>query len=312
MDAICSLLQGPRATGAFLIRSSMNPPWSMRIQDEAPLTIAAIVRGDAWIIGDLDEPVALRQGDVALLRGPNPYIVADDPATPPQVIIDPGQVCRMVDGSEPFDHLAHSIRSWGNHVDGQALLVTGTYETASQVSERLLRALPPISVVRHDEWETPLVALLADEIVKDAPGQPALLDRLLDLLCLAAVRACLTRPGAEPPAWYRASADPIIGPALDLIHNNPSEPWTVASLAKHVGASRAAFARRFTGLIGEPPLTYLTNWRLDLATDQLLEADASVNRVARAVGYASPFAFSHAFKRHTGVSPTAYRLRATA
>ena len=212
MDAICSLLQGPRATGAFLIRSSMNPPWSMRIQDEAPLTIAAIVRGDAWIVGDHDEPVALRQGDVALLRGPNPYVVADDPATPPQVIIDPGQVCRMVDGSEPFDHLAHSIRSWGNHVDGHALLVTGTYETASQVSERLLRALPPISVVRHDEWETPLVELLADEIVKDAPGQPALLDRLLDVLCLAAVRACFTRPGAEPPTWPVAASETAAPP----------------------------------------------------------------------------------------------------
>jgi AraC-like DNA-binding protein len=309
MDAICSLLQGPRARGAFLIRSSMNPPWSMRVQDEAPLTIAAIVRGDAWVIGDDDEPVELRQGDVALLRGPKPYIVADDPATPPQVIIDPGQICRMVDGSELFGHLTHSIRSWGNHVDGRTLLVTGAYETAGEVSERLLRALPAITVIRHDEWETPLVGLLADEIVKDAPGQPALLDRLLDLLCLAAVRACFTRPGAQPPTWYRASADPIIGPALELIHNNPAEPWTVASLATHVGASRAAFARRFNDLMGEPPLTYLTNWRLDLAADQLGAAGATANRVARAVGYASPFAFSHAFKRRTGTSPTEYRLR---
>jgi AraC-like DNA-binding protein len=172
--------------------------------------------------------------------------------------------------------------------------------------------LPAIAVIRHDEWETPLVALLADEIIKDAPGQSVLLDRLLDLLCLAAVRACFTRPGAEPPAWYRASADAIIGPALELIHNNPSQPWTVASLAAHVGASRAAFARRFTDLIGEPPLTYLTNWRLDLAADHLLESDATVNRVAHAVGYGSPFAFSHAFKRRTGTSPTEYRLRRTA
>ena len=283
VDAICSLLQGPRASGAFLMRSSMSPPWSMRIRDEAPLTIVAMVRGDAWVVfddGD-DGPVALHRGDVALLRGPDHYVVADDPATPPQVVIEPGQVCRTIDGHEAFDALAHSIRSWGNHAEGPTLMVTGTYETAGQVSDRLLRALPRISVVRSDEWETPLIALLATEIVKDEPGQSAILDRVLDLLCLAAVRACFTRPGAEPPGWYRAGTDPVIGPALELIHNNPSEPWSVATLAAQVGASRAAFARRFTESIGEPPLTYLTNWRLDLAADRLVISDASVNGVAR-------------------------------
>lgn len=309
VDAICSLLQGPRATGAFLMRSSLDPPWSMRIQDEAPLTIAAVVRGEAWVVGDGSEPVSMRAGDVALLTGPLPYTVADDPATPPQVVIDPGQVCRTVDGSNPFGSYAQSVRSWGNASEGTTMLVTGTYESASQVSDRLLRALPSITVIRSDEWETPLVALLAEEIVKDSPGQSALLDRLLDLLCLAAVRACFTRPGSEPPPWYAASADPVVGPALELIHNNPAERWTVASLAAHVGASRAAFAKRFSALLGEPPLTYLTTWRLDLAADQLGVAGASVQQVATAVGYASPFAFSHAFKRHRGISPSAYADR---
>lgn len=282
----------------------------MRIQDEAPLTIAAVVRGSAWFVVDGDQPVALGQGDVALLRGPTHYIVADHPGTRPQVVIDPGQICTTVDGADALGLPGASTRTWGNSLDGRTLLVTGTYETASQVSGRLLRALAPLTVIRRDEWETPLVGLLADEVVKDAPGQTAFLDRLLDLLCLAAVRACFTRSGADAPAWYQAAADPVIGPALDLIHDDPAQPWTVATLASEVGASRAGFARKFTDLVGEPPLTYLTGWRLDLAADQLLELDATVGRVARAVGYASPFAFSHAFKRHTGASPTEYRARA--
>jgi AraC-like DNA-binding protein len=312
MDAVCSLLQGPRARGAFLMRSSMDPPWSLRIEDEAPLTLAAVVRGSAWIVPDHGAPERLGEGDVAVLRGPVPYTVADDPATPPHVVIGPGQTCATVDGAEAFGPYRQSVRSWGNSTDGRDLLVTGTYETSSEISDRLLRALPAVAVIRRTEWETPLVGLLADEIVREAPGQTVFLDRILDLLCLAAVRACLTRPGADPPAWYRASSDPIVGPALELMHNNPAHPWSVASLAAQVGASRASFARRFADLVGEPPLTYLTNWRLDLAADQLAATDATVGRVARAVGYASAFAFSSAFKRRTGRSPSDHRARAVA
>ena len=311
MDAVCSLFHGARAHGAFLMRSSMDPPWSLRIEDEAPLTLAAVVRGSAWVIPDHADRAELGAGDVALLRGPDHYTVADDPATAPQVVIGPGQTCTTVHGAEAFGPYRQSIRSWGNTVAGQSLLVTGTYETSSEISERLLRALPTVAVIRRAEWETPLVDLLAEEIVRDAPGQTVFLDRILDLLCLAAVRACFTRPDADPPAWYRATSDPVVGPALELMHNNPAHAWTVALLAAQVGASRASLARKFTDLVGEPPLTYLTNWRLDLAADQLTIADASVSRVARAVGYTSPFAFSNAFKRRTGTSPSNYRVRAS-
>ena len=84
MDALAGLLDGPRAHEAFLLRSSMDPPWSLRIQDEAPLTVIAIVRGEAWLLPEAGEPVALRRGDVAIVRGPDPYTVADDPSTPPR------------------------------------------------------------------------------------------------------------------------------------------------------------------------------------------------------------------------------------
>ena len=100
MDAMAGLLDGPRARGAFLLRSLLDPPWSVRIQDEAPLTLVAMVRGESWVLPDDGERVQLREGDVAILRGPDPYTVADDPATAPQVVILPGQRCTSPDGEE--------------------------------------------------------------------------------------------------------------------------------------------------------------------------------------------------------------------
>ena len=200
-------------------------------------------------------------------------------------------------------------RSWGNSSEeGSTVMLNGTYELAGEVSRRLLAALPPILVLGADEWESPLLDLLAREIVKDDPGQEAVLDRLLDLLLISALRAWFARPDGDAPSWYRAYGDPVVGPALRLIHNDPGHPWTVAELAAHSGASRAALARRFTELVGETPMAFLTEWRLALAADLLLEPGATIGSVAARVGYRSPFALSAAFKRVRGVSPQQYRL----
>jgi AraC-like DNA-binding protein len=310
MDSIAGLLDGPRARGAFLLRSMMDPPWSIRIQDEAPLTLVAMVRGEAWVMPDDGEAVKLRQGDVAITRGPDPYTVADDPATAPQAVIHPGQRCTTPDGEELDQMMAMGVRTWGNSPDGSTVMLTGTYEMRREVSQRLLAALPALLVLPGDAWESPLVPYLAEEIVKDEPGQEAVLDRLLDLLLIAVLRAWFARPEAEAPGWYRAHSDPVVGPALRLLHNNPAHPWTLATLAAAIGVSRAALARRFNALVGEPPMTFLTEWRLSLAADLLREPGATVGSVAQQVGYGSSFALSTAFKRVRGVSPQQHRLSA--
>ena len=135
-------------------------------------------------------------------------------------------------------------------------------------------------------------------------------DRLIDLLLIAVLRAWFTRPEAEAPAWYRSQGDPIVGRALQIMQGNPAHPWTVAALAAEIGVSRAALSRRFHDLVGEPPMTFLTGWRLALAADLLCEPDATVCTVAEKVGYSSPFALSTAFKRVRGVSPQEHRARA--
>ncbi len=314
MDAIAGLLDGPRAREAFLLLSTLDPPWSLRIEDEAPLTVVAMVRGEAWFVPDGGgDAVALHAGDVAIVRGPDHYTVADHPATPPQIVIEPGQVCRSVaaGGEALVDSFSLGVRTWGN-TDGVAAteILTGIYQLDGEVSRRLLRALPPLVVLRDDEWDCPVVPLLADEIVKDEPGQEAVLDRLLDLLLIAVLRAWFARP--EAPEWYRAYSDPVVGHALRLLHHNPRHPWTVAELAHETGASRAALARRFNELVGEPPMTFLASWRIALAADLLLEPGATIGSVAHEVGYGSPFALSTAFKRLRGISPQQHRRAARA
>jgi AraC-like DNA-binding protein len=313
MDAIVGLLGGPRARGAFLLRMTMSPPWSVRVQDRAPLALIAIVRGEAWVVPD--DPAGVRRldpGDVAIVCGADPYTFADDPATPPQVVVHPGDRCMTPDGRDLAQAMSLGVRTWGNDPDGATVMLIGTYHAPGEISERLLAALPRVVVMRGDTWESPLVPLLADEIVKDDPGQEAVLDRLLDLLLITGLRAWFARPEAEAPSWLRAHDDPVVGRALRMIHNNPDHPWTVAALAAEIGISRAALARRFTDLVGEPPMTYLTGWRLAMAADLLAEPGATVGAVARQVGYASPFALSAAFKRVRGVSPREHRDTAMA
>jgi AraC-like DNA-binding protein len=309
MDAVAGLLDGPRARGAFLLRSTLAPPWSMRIADEAPLTLLAVVRGEAVVLPDEGDELRLCSGDACLLRGPDAYTVADDSATAPQVLVLPGQRCVTPEGREVVMR-THGVRTWGNSRHGETELLTGTYQLDGEVGRRLLRALPPVAVIGADALESPLIALLAEEIVRDAPGQEAVLDRLLDLLLIAALRAWFSREDAAAPGWYRAHADPVVGHALRLIHHDPAHPWTVAELAAEAGVSRAALARRFTELVGEPPMAYLAGWRIALAADLLLEPGATIGSVAAQVGYGSPFALSTAFKRLRGVSPREHRAAA--
>lgn len=307
MDVLSSFLDGPRARGAFLLRSILEPPWSLRIQDEAPLTLVAMVAGEAWITFDGGRPGLIAAGDVGIIRGPAPYTVADDPSTPPNIVIHPGQYCTTPSGEHLAEAMDLGVRTWGNSAGGSVVMLIGTYASAGEVSRRLLDALPPLTLLRAGTWDSPAVTLLADEIVKDEPGQTVVLDRLLDLLLVTGLRASFARAGAEMPAWYRAHGDPVVGSALRRMHEAPAHPWTVAELAAAAGVSRAALARRFHGLVGEPPMAFLTGWRLALAADLLLEPAATVTAVARQVGYGSPFTFSTAFKRRYGESPSAYR-----
>ena len=307
VDGLSALLDGPRARRAFLLRILLDPPWSVRLEDEAPLSVTTVVRGRMWVCPDGEEPVRLGAWDVVVWVGGDDWSIADDPGTSTQVVIHPGQVCTTVDGHVVVEEMAQGVRSWGNTGEGETVLLTGVYQLEGEVTRRLLRALPRTMVLRADELDTPLIDLLGNEVVRDAPGQEAVLDRLLDLLLLTLLRTWFARSHTRAPGWYAAQGDAVVGPALRLMQHHPEHSWTVAGLADRAGVSRAAFARRFTDLLGEPPMAFLTGWRIALAADLLLEPTATIASVARQVGYGTPFALSAAFKRERGVSPRDHR-----
>ncbi|MFF3291621.1 AraC family transcriptional regulator [Streptomyces sp. NPDC003023] len=308
MDALTGLLEGPKARGAFLIKSVFSPPWALRVEDRAPISLVTMVRGNAWVLPDRSTPALLRPGDVAVLRGPDPYTIADEQDTGVQIVVGPEQRCNTTAGEDVTDTMALGVRTWGDTLGhGSSVMLSGTYQAPSEIGRRLLNALPTLLIRPAGTGDNALVTLLAEEIGRDEPGQELVLDRLLDLLFVSVLRTWLAEPGAGAPAWYRAQSDTTVGPALRLLHDNPAQAWTVESLARKVGVSRAGLARRFTAVVGEPPMAYLATWRLTLAADLLREPDATVATVARRVGYSSAFALSSAFKRVRGMSPQEYR-----
>ncbi|CAM2942765.1 AraC family transcriptional regulator [Saccharomonospora xinjiangensis] len=308
MDALGSLLDGPRAHGAFVLRAMLDPPWSLRVRDGAALTVLAITRGRAWLVPDDAGPVRLDAGDIAVVSGPAPYTVACEPGLEPTVVIEPGGHSTTTTGDDLCGTWSTGLRTWGTGTAAGDAMLIGSYDVRGEVGGRLLAALPPRLVLKAADAPAPLVSLLETEIDRADPGQDVVLDRLLDLLLVSVLRTWFASPGRDAPGWVRAHADRVVGHALRLLHDEPARPWTVSALAARVGVSRAALARRFTELVGEPPMTYLTGWRLALAADLLRDPGVTLDAIARRVGYSNAFALSTAFKRAYGVSPGKYRL----
>lgn len=308
VDGLTSLLDGPRSRGTFVLRIVMDPPWGIRVADRAALSLVGLIRGDTVLRTTAGSIEHLTQGDLALLRTDEELIFADDVATEPRVTILPGQVCQDPDGFLVGQSMALGMRTWGNasNIDrGTTVLLVATWRQPAELSRPLVAALPELLIRRPTEVEMPYLALLAEEVTREQPGQAAVLDRLVDLVLVALVRDwAATRPEASPGLAHR---DPVVGNALRLIHAAPGHPWVVSTLAEQSNVSRAVFARRFAELVGEGPIAYLTRWRLAQAADLLVAGDDGLGSIAERVGYGSSFALSTAFKRQYGVSPSAYR-----
>jgi AraC-like DNA-binding protein len=191
-------------------------------------------------------------------------------------------------------------------------MVCGAVRFDHPVARPLLATLPaivhvpvsPLTDRLHDTLR--LIALEVDEL---RPGGEAVITRLADVLVVQALRSWLTEDAEARTGWLAALSDPQVGRALAAIHRDPAHPWTVASLAAEQGLSRSAFAARFTALVGEPAMAYVTRWRMDLAHERLRSGDDTVARLATALGYRSEAAFSRAFRRVVGEPPGAVRGR---
>ncbi|MDX3580445.1 AraC family transcriptional regulator [Streptomyces europaeiscabiei] len=311
IDPLTDLLNGVRTSGAIFNQSAVTGSWAARFEDGSPLALAVLVHGSAWITPESGAPVRLGPGDVAVLSGGAPYVIADDPDTEPDKVIRLGGRCTTPQGEELLPARIPDKGAWNPAEPGRTLLVNGLYTVNTGTPGRLLAALPPLAVIEASVGTCPVGSSAFEEIAREEPGQQILLDRTMDLMLITALRAWFTRPGTQIPTWYRAHSDPVVAPALRLLHADPAHPWTVAALAARTGASRAHLARRFNALVGQPPMTYLRQRRLALAADLLREPGTTLAVVADRVGFANAFALSNAFKKEHGISPSEYRTRET-
>ncbi|MFD3486635.1 AraC family transcriptional regulator [Streptomyces sp. NPDC058665] len=306
MDAFEDMFRNVRAQGSLFGSSTVTAPWALRFVDGAPLTLCTMLEGSGWILPEGHPPEHLTAGDTLILRGPAPFSFVDEIGTAAEPI-ECGENCATPDQGGTYHRLGWHDAAPGDS-NGATTLVTGAYPVRGEIGRQLLEAVPDVLRVPGDGTVNAVQALLAAEVAVDAPGQQIVLDRLLDWMLVCSLRDWFDRPGGNPPAWYSAHRDPVVGHTLRLLHDQPAAPWTVSSLANRAGVSRATFAKRFSDLVGEPPLTYLTRRRMTIAADLMRERKAAtLAEIAREVGYSDAFGFSAAFKRIRGVNPTEFR-----
>jgi AraC-like DNA-binding protein len=243
-------------------------------------------------------------GDVVLIGSGVAHTLSDDPRTP----------------AEPWERALETMKdrlaSRGPSPGAETTtLLCAAYDFEREAQHPLLSLLPRLIHLHEGSSATgeqfdALVRLLLHEANGRRAGAEIVIPRLVDSLLVLILRAWLEGQPEGAAGWFGALRDPQIGRALTLLHERPEHPWTVARLSKEVGLSRAAFARRFAELVGEPPLKYLTRWRMSLAARLLRTTSDSVDVVASRVGYDSSTAFGKAFVRHLRVSPGRYRLGA--
>lgn len=305
MDVLADVLSRAGMRGGVFALSRISGDWGVELEGGSAIGIHAVTAGEAWVELDGHDPVRLLQGDVALVRSDASHRVVHAPGAPTQMI-----------PVSYDDHPPVVVNRCGPQDRDATELLCGAYVFPGRTSDGVLAAVPPLASVSGLRGDAPALGaaleILRAEILHDGPGRRLVLDRLLDMLLVYALRSLFERPGAAAPPWYRALADPEIGRAVRAIHEAPAAPWTVASLAAEAGLSRAAFSRRFTALVGRAPMAYVTWWRMTLARDALLRPGAGLAAVAQEVGYSTEFAFAAAFRREVGVAPGRWRDAALA
>jgi AraC-like DNA-binding protein len=290
-SALDAVLHGLRLADTCYCRTSLSAPWGLDQPDCSNVTFHFVASGPCWlrVAGELRE---LAPGDLVVFPRGSRHRLLGAPRVPETAVLE------LPVADEPASELTHG----GGGTPSLVLCGGAWFETPEPM---LTALLPDVLTVRasEDDWVRSTVTLMAQEARRARPGGQTVIARLSDILIIHALREWLgTSPEAER-GWLGALRDPSIGPALLAMHETPSEPWTVASLAATAHLSRAAFSERFTRLVAQPPMSYLRGLRIRRAAERL-RAGETVAAVARRSGYGSVAAFSRAFKQVTGTSPS--------
>lgn len=303
-DPLADALRALRMDGLFYCPSELTSPWGVDLPVmEGCLWFHVITAGTCTVRGADGREHAASQGDVLVFPKGGQHVAYDKSTAATPTVFD-----------LPHEYLSeqYAIMRHGGGGD-LTTLICGVVRFDHPAARALLEVLPDmihVDTTLDEErwgWFPGLLSLMASETRHPKPGSEAVVTRLSDILVIQTIRSWIdTDPGAQR-GWIGALRDPLIGRAIALVHRDPARDWTVESLAAEVSMSRSGFAARFAELVGESPKQYVTNWRMQVAKEMLIDRERSVLSIAQALGYSSEAAFSRAFKRVVGVPPSAAR-----
>ena len=314
MDALSEVLRVIRLDSAIYFNAEFTEPWCLTTPQSralAPtLTRGAahviiyhlLCEGRAYVQVEGGEPIPLRAGDLVTFPHGHRHVLGNGRRVPP---IDAGEALPGV--------IARGLE-WLNFGGGgePSRFICGFMACDPQLSQSFLGGLPPLIKVniRDDQsgvWlENSLKYSVTQAIDRD-PGAAAMLAKLSEVVFAETLRRYVRELPAGQTGWLAGARDPDVGKALTLLHHRHAQPWTIAALAREVGVSRTVLSDRFRHFLGEPPIAYLTRWRLRLAARALSTTSRGVAQIASEVGYESEAAFNRAFKRAYGQPPARYR-----
>lgn len=305
MDALADVLDLARISGSVLAHVHAQGAWGLDLHLPGGAAMHAVTAGSIWLQVDGSDALQLMPGDLVLLPDGIPH----------QLLSNPGAPTRVYD-----EQLKLELTD-----DAGVLLIPGTgtksrflcagFSYDSELAQPLLGFLPPVmfaSAAQADADSTTQATLriLMSELGRKEPANQTVVERLIEVLFVHVLRSWLESNESTPPSWLKGLRDPAVGHALAQLHERPEKAWTTEELAREVHLSRSTLIRRFSELVGEPPLGYLARWRMTTAAKLLRETSDPIGPIARRVGYTSEFAFSRAFARHYGEPPGRYRRNA--
>jgi AraC-like DNA-binding protein len=299
-DVLSEVLTLIRLRGELVYTAWLGAPWGLRFQP-GPAHFHFVERGGAWVTPAGADPTWIGAGDLVLLPLGNGHVIADARETPADDI--------DVVASEHFNRDELVLRHGGGGEPSQ--LVSGFFSFEGSPLPAIMAALPPLIHIPRGEkgappWLAAISHFLVDEAQKPDPGSSLMISRLIDLLVIRTLRSWAASQTVRM-GWLAGLGEERIGRALSAMHADPFRRWTVQSLAEIATMSRSIFAERFTAAVGEPPLRYLSRWRLTIAADLLRSGGLKVTEAAQRSGYGSDAAFSRAFKAHFGYAPSEAR-----
>lgn len=293
VDPLADVVTLLRPAARFSKQVSGAGPWRIRRSDAGQPFYCAVLEGSCSIALDDQPAVLLQAGDFVLVPAAHTVSMASADAPPENVLSTPVAL-----GEGRF-----RIGSREGQPDLRILAGHCTFESPD--ARLLVSLLPRLIHVRDEPRLATLVQLLGDESRERRPARDVVLERLLEVLLIEALRS----PGeqaAVSPGLAQGLADPRLSVAIRALHADPTRTWTVAAMAREAALSRSTFFARFQGKVGMPPMEYLLAWRMALAKDLLRRREGAVSEIAARVGYGSASTFSVAFTRHVGWSPTQF------